>query len=470
MIDAHFLKTGVALASAPLLGNCHFANEDERGTTSEETFLTAGPAPFELISGKGMTPAMGFGINGSPNNEMPGIIWAKQGEKLRIRFQNQMADPTTIHWHGIRLPNAMDGVPYLTQDPVEPGTDFIYEFTPPDAGSFWFHPHFDSLNQMARGLSGALIVQEKDDPGFDLDLPLVLKDWVINPENGEFGKITSKKGMSRAGTFGNIRTVNNQLRPRYELPSGGWARLRLINVDLTRVYKIILESDHEIEATIIAIDGNPIENPRPFGREHIGPGMRMDLAVRVPDREGLDFRFKNTSSSKPWVMADFVSGKQTDIETGRPLPILKLNPIPVPQLKGAQKIKYRFDSGVGEGFAICGGVHEKLPTFWTINNIPWPEYAVVPPPLDILEMGTSYIFELSNHTPHSHPIHIHGMTFYVLKSNRREIDPFHTDTVLLRPDERVQAAFVADNPGNWMFHCHIIEHQVAGMMGHIQVV
>ena len=457
----HFLKGLAATGALPMLGSC----DTKKGVSHGPVDLTAGPVQKQLLPHGPVTAAIDYAAGPGPV-----ILRARQGEKLTVRFRNELERPTTIHWHGIRLDNAMDGVPYLTQDPVGPGGEFLYEFTPPDAGSFWFHPHYDSLSQMARGLNGVLIVEEREDPGFDADIPLMIKDWVLDEETGEFGEITTKRGMSRAGTFGNVRTVNHQVNPVYEVPAGGWVRLRLINVDLTRVYKIILEGDEDPEALVIAIDGNPIASPRPFGREHIGPGMRLDVAVRVPEGPGAAFAFRNTSSSRPWQMCRFEAVAVKGVKKGRSRPRLPLNPVAIPDLANAQKITYRFDSGVGDGYAVCGGIHEKVPTFWTVNKIAWPEYAILPPPLDILEQGKSYIFELVNHTPHSHPIHIHGLTFTVLESNKREIEPFHTDTVLLRPDERVRAAFVADNPGDWMFHCHIIEHQISGMMGHLQVV
>jgi FtsP/CotA-like multicopper oxidase with cupredoxin domain len=110
-------------------------------------------------------------------------------------------------------------------------------------------------------------------------------------------------------------------------------------------------------------------------------------------------------------------------------------------------------------------------TFWAINKQSWPEqgHQRLPPPLAVLTRGKSYIFELVNRTPHMHPIHIHGHTFTVLDSNKRELPQHLADTVLLTPKERIRVAFVADNPGDWMFHCHIIEHQETGMMGIIRV-
>ncbi len=102
---------------------------------------------------------------------MPGPeLRVRQGEPVRITVSNKLSEDTTVHWHGIRLPNAMDGVPGLTQKPIRPGESFVYEFTPPDAGTFWYHPHADTLQQLGRGLAGALIVQEPERAAVDRDL------------------------------------------------------------------------------------------------------------------------------------------------------------------------------------------------------------------------------------------------------------------------------------------------------------
>ena len=109
--------------------------------------------------------------------------------------------------------------------------------------------------------------------------------------------------------------------------------------------------------------------------------------------------------------------------------------------------------------------------FWMINKRPWQHMSAahIPAPLAELELGKSYIFELHNPSPHAHPIHLHGYTFTVIGSNKRKITPYHTDTILLAKNERARIAFVADNPGRWMYHCHVIEHMKTGLMGYIEV-
>ena len=121
--------------------------------------------------------------------------------------------------------------------------------------------------------------------------------------------------------------------------------------------------------------------------------------------------------------------------------------------------------------ALLGSLCGTVGTFWAINRQVWPggDHLNIPPPLATLERGKHYLFELKNLTPHQHPIHLHGHSFMVLRSNIRDLPVHHADTVLLRPKERIEIAFVADNPGDWMFHCHIIEHQDTGMMGLIRV-
>jgi FtsP/CotA-like multicopper oxidase with cupredoxin domain len=148
---------------------------------------------------------------------------------------------------------------------------------------------------------------------------------------------------------------------------------------------------------------------------------------------------------------------------------LPLNPIPAPDLENAETIKFAF-----EWNANITPIHKDGKVnynFWTMNRRSWEGMSKgnIPAPLAKLELGKTYIFELANLTQYHHPIHIHGHTFTVLKSNKKAITPFHTDTVLLGQNETVIAALVADNPGRWMYHCHIIEHLKTGFMGYVEV-
>ncbi len=428
-----------------------------RGSAASEYTLVAAERAISLLPGA-TTPALSYG-DGFPSP----VLRVRQGERLRVRLVNRLESPTTIHWHGVRLPNAMDGVPNLTQAPVAPGEEFVYEFAPPDAGTFWYHPHFASLQQLPRGLAGALVVEEREPPKFDADLLLVIKDWDLD-EAGQFKAPTTPKAAARAGTFGRLHTVNGLVEPAYDVPAGGLCRLRLLNIDVTRIFKVVLEG---AEALIVALDGHPLRQAQPLQLLSLGPGMRADLALRAPSATGNQVRLVNTSASAPWTMTTLRTTAPT-----QPLvqaePRLVPNPIPEPELGGAEVLRLSFASGTGMGTIICGSAAPQ-PILWSINKQSWSEFPALAPPLAGLRLGRSYILELQNATPHPHPIHLHGFAFKVMRSNERDIMPHFADTALLSPKERLTVAFVADNPGDWMLHCHIIEHQATGMTGYLHV-
>nr|MBF0684239.1 multicopper oxidase domain-containing protein [Pseudomonas sp.] len=168
---------GVGLAGAGVSGVRYWLGRPSM-VTSHDYELIAAPLDVELVAGRS-TPAWAYG------GQAPGVeLRARQGDRLRVRFINRLEVPTTIHWHGIRLPLAMDGVPYVSQLPVLPGEYFDYNFLVPDAGSFWYHPHTASAEQLGRGLVGPLIVEEREPSGFAHERTLSLKSWHIDDEGG----------------------------------------------------------------------------------------------------------------------------------------------------------------------------------------------------------------------------------------------------------------------------------------------
>ena len=262
-------------------------------------------------------------------------------------------------------------------------------------------------------------------------------------------------------------------------------RLRLCNTDVTRVFRVVSKG---APAIIVALDGHPVAQPFPLEREMLGPGMRMDIVVQMPDTVGDIFELRNVFSSHPWTMMQLVArgvSRRRSLSDIRPLPP---NPVSHPDLDQADVRTVRMDFNAAPG----GGQGKAL---WSINKRPWvenvgrdlsqPAFPLLPgqdfsqaravvcgggEPLETLDYGKTYIFELNNFTPHLHPIHMHGLAFMLVSSNRRRIRAGQfTDTALLLPKERMKVALVADNIGEWMVHCHIIEHQVFGMMGTIKV-
>lgn len=365
----------------------------------------------------------------------------------------------------------MDGVPYLTQMPVLPGDAFHYRFIPPDAGTFFFHPHCDTATQLGRGLVGALIVEERQQ-AFDDDVVLILKDWRVDGEGG-FLPFSTPSGASRAGTFGEWRTVNGLQSPRIALRASN-ARLRLINVDATRITQIGILGG---TARVIAIDGNPVE-PFPLDTWRLGPAMRLDLALDTGGEVRLVDYFapspvtlatltlpnssatrRQTSVAQPKIQTEFAEPWRHTLELGAGLEgASDTNPQPIVLPNGKT---------IDLADSLCLATD----TFWTLDGKAWPgrSHETLPPPLFTFARGQNVILDLENTTSRAHPIHIHGHTMTVLATSLLKRPIHRADTVLVLPNERVTVGFVADNPGNWMIHCHVIEHQETGMMGWFRV-
>ncbi|MEE8056959.1 MAG: multicopper oxidase family protein, partial [Pseudomonadales bacterium] len=367
--------------------------------------LVAKEAPITILPNT-KTPALTF------NGGFPApTLRATQGKPLRIKFINQLNEPTTIHWHGIRLNIAMDGVPYLTQPPIMPGETFIYEFICPDAGTFWYHPHMNSVHQLGRGLVGALIVDEKEKVVFDAEVILGLKDWRLN-DNGSFKPLSIPRQAARMGTLGNVKAVNGKRQPVFTIPAGGTVRVRLLNLDSARVFTI---STKDFNAQVIAVDGNPLREPvalNVHAIEHaIGAGMRLDLGFIAPKTIGEDIIIYDRKGRLNFEICRLRT-VAANTKTHTQLPTLPINPIPTPDLNNAEALRFIFEWAGALSPVKDGQVKRE---FWTINKRPWEGMSAdsIPKPLATLTLGKTYLVELHNATPHSHPIHLHGHTFTV---------------------------------------------------------
>ena len=427
------------------------------GAVGHDYELIAAPLDIELVSGH-PTPAWAFG-DSAPSTELR----VRQGDWLRVRFINRLAVETTIHWHGIRLPLEMDGVPYVSQLPVKPGEYFDYRFKVPDAGSYWYHPHVASSEQLGRGLVGPLIVEEREPSGFAHERTVSLKNWHVD-EAGAFLPFSIVREAARNGTLGRLSSVNGAHLGVVDLPAGEVVRVRLLNLDNTATYRLNLKG--EFEARIYALDGNPV-TPRALDKEYwLGPGMRLDLALQAPAAgEVIALR------DGPVRLGSFrvVAPVEHSATTREWPPALPPNPLAEPDLANAEKLNFNFE---WVGAVSVGTDNERPPSLWQINGQAWDinDKTCADRPIARLIKGNSYIFELKNMTQYQHPIHLHGMSFKVIASNRHEVVPYFTDTYLLGRNERAQVALVADNPGVWMFHCHVIDHMETGLMAAIEVV
>jgi len=183
-------------------------------------------------------------------------IRVRQGERIRVVVSNKLGEDTTVHWHGIRLPNAMDGVPGLTQKPIRAGDSFIYEFTPPDAGTFWYHPHADTLQQLGRGLAGVLIVEEREPVAVDRDLLWFIEDWRLDDGGRIAPGFGSRMEAGMSGRIGNTVTVNGRVPERISVKAGERVRLRIVNATLARIMGLRFEGHRPV---VVAHDGQPCE-------------------------------------------------------------------------------------------------------------------------------------------------------------------------------------------------------------------
>ena len=447
---------GAAGVSLGGMASRAFATNAAELLIQHAAFPIAGPITEGLVSTRSDGP--------------PPVLRLRQGEPFAAGVVNGLADYTTMHWHGLRVPNAMDGVPYLTQFPIAEGERFDYRFTSEDAGTFWYHPHCMTMDQMALGLTGVLIVEERDDPGFDADIALNLRDFRLD-DAGQWLDLWTPRGAARGGTLGTVMTANWLRAPVYQAPAGGLVRLRLVATDTTRVYRILVPG---VSGSMMARDGHPLREPEAFPSLDaplvLGPGQRADLAIRMPAEAGQVIDVQALARGGTPVLASLEATGPALNRSLNELAPLPPNPIPEPDLDHARIEEFVFgwspDGDLPDN-GFCGTLGY---TFWSVNRQPWPGDAVADAgPLATFRRGESVVLRLRNESPNAHPIHLHGLVFRPIASNKRPVPSNWTDTALLLRNETMDVALVADNPGDWAFHCHVIEHQKTGLAGFIRV-
>ena len=442
----------------------------------KEHRLTAKPAVVNL-TGNGYPDTAVWAYDGT----VPGPeLRVRQGERVRVVVSNKLSEDTTVHWHGIRLPNAMDGVPGLTQQPIRPGGSFAYEFTPPDAGTFWYHPHADTLRQLGRGLAGGFIIEESEPIAVDRDLSWFIEDWRLDDEGRIAPGFGNRMEAGMSGRIGNTVTINGRVPDRVSVKAGERVRLRIINAALARILSLRFEGHRPV---VVAHDGQPCEPYMPEGgRLVLGPAMRADLIIDLNGKPGQTYRVSDDfyhDLAYRLVDLAYAPGKPTREHPPEAPPSLPVNPLPEPDLATAERHEVALQGGMmgGMGMTGSGGMMGGMGmtgiggTTWAMNGMSMtgdgqPGMA----PLVTLKRGQTCVLALRNETAWWHPMHLHGYSFRVISRNgkpnpRRE----WRDTVLVPPREAIEIAFVADNPGDWMFHCHVTDHQETGMMATIRI-
>ena len=421
--------------------------------------------------------------------QVPGqVLRAGAGDLLRVSVDNQLPVGTSVHWHGLALRNDMDGVPHLTQDPIPAGGSFDYEFTAPDPGTYFYHPH--SGVQLDRGLYGVLIVDDPAEPGgYDDEWIVVLDDWVdgtgrtpdqiltsfqkTNASSGDPGGSMdgmdhgSMGGMDHGSAMGGMgEGMQSSLLggagdvdyPYYlingRMPStphtftgrpGQRVRIRFVNAGSDTAFRVAI-GGHRM--AVSHCDGFPVM-PSSTDALLIGMGERVDVTVDLAD------------GVFPLVAA--AEGK-----TGRALAVVRTSfgrrPTPdvvVPELRrrillgtdlaGAASARLdRRDVDRRHDLALGGSM---APYRWTINGETFPDATPLP-----VSAGERVRLRFANQTMMFHPMHLHGHTFGLVDGGGRK------DTVIVRPMQALEVDLDADNPGQWAVHCHNIYHAETGMM------
>jgi FtsP/CotA-like multicopper oxidase with cupredoxin domain len=458
-----FLRTAAALAAAPLA-----APAPVRADPIRSFALEAKPARADLV-GDPHPPTGVWSYNGT----VPGPeLRVRQGERLRVTVANSLDQTTSVHWHGVRVPNAMDGVPGITQSPIAAnGGTFVYEFDLPDAGTYWYHPHSRSYEQVARGLAGILVIEDREPLAVDRDVAWVLQDWRLARDaqlRADFGNMMDR---THAGRIGNTVTVNGVVAESFDVRAGERLRLRLANLGTARIFGLEFRGHHPV---VVAYDGQPVVPHEPEqSLVVLGPGERVDVVLDMTAAPGERFdvvdRFYRQNTYR---LLSLEYARTPPLRTRFPeSPRLSPNPIPEIDLARAARHDVIFRGGMGPGMMGrgMGGMGMMGGMTWTINGVAVDE-GHAHEPLLVLERGRTYVLAMTNDTNWHHPMHLHGHFFRVLSRNGRPTRLREwRDTVLLAPNERAELAFVADNPGDWMFHCHVLEHQASGMMAMLRV-
>ena len=387
-----------------------------------------------LPAGEGATSMLGF------NGSMPGPeLRVRRGQRVRIDVENGLEEGTAVHWHGIRLENQMDGVPMLTQDLINPADTKTYSFVPPDSGTYWYHSHHISHEQVARGMMGALIVEDDTPADVDNDITVLISDWLMQEDGSLTDEFTNMHSLAHAGYMGNYARA---FLSKQHVKQGDRVRLRLINAATNRVFSTLVSG---VIGSVVALDGMALPEPRPLEELVLAPAQRADLIVDITGPVGFDM----VAGQGPYRLADLaVIGINTDRKTQ---PVYALAP---PNLTLPDEITQHLTLTMMGG--AMGGQHGGN-DIWAFNNIS----DVQAEPFGSFKNGETVRITFANDTSFPHGIHLYGHHFYEIHENGTLGDL--RDTTLVNARESRDIICVFDNPGRWLLHCHMLSHAFGGM-------
>jgi len=388
------------------------------------------------------------------NGRIPGpVIEARVGDVLEVRFTNRLPQPTNIHWHGLRVPAAMDGTE-MVQRSVAPGETFVYRFRLPDAGTFWYHPHSNETVQLEMGLYGALIVRAEAEPQLDAERVLVLDDVRLDKSGhiAAFGGIVEHHD----GREGDTRLVNGIAEPVLTIAAGQIERWRVVNASSARYIRLSVGG---APFRILGTDGGLIEAPVTVTDVLLATADRVDIAVGpFTERqevaiEALQYFRRTIRKRKTERFATLRVGPAQPSTARIPERLRTIALLAPPTATPNRTVK------LGVTLSLRRMVD------FVINRERHHQDKPV-------KAGELQVWDIVNTTLMDHPFHLHGFFFQVLSVNG-EPPPWRSweDVVNVPPRATVRIAWMPDErPGSWMYHCHILEHHASGMMGHFDVV
>lgn len=375
----------------------------------------------------------GFGYNGMS----PGpTIRANVGDTVTVEFVNSLDEPTTVHWHGLSVPNDMDGAAWVDA-PVPAQAGFTYQFVVDAPGTFWYHPHLDVSRQVDLGLYGAIVVRDPAEPEAEHDLVLLVDAWAEYDENDpDHHQLPPDPNTV-------VWTLNGSVEPTFTLGEGESARFRVINVSNTSYLSLDWPG-----ARLIAGDQGLMGASTAAESVLLAPGNRREFHVLAP--APLSTTMWTAAGGEAFGEARTLLGVEGSGE-GASLdwPFLGVGPSLNPDFAD---LVYVFSGGGGQGD-------------WLINGEAWPAVTT-----NTLSLDQTAILEVRNLSETHHPFHLHGHRFEVLSTDG-VAPPFATwaDTIDVGIRSTVRLRLVADNPGDWLVHCHLLGHEDNGMMGLLSV-
>lgn len=398
------------------------------------------------------------------NGVLPGPrIEARVGDLIRVHFKNALREATTIHWHGLRVPAEMDGAP-AAQTPIEPGGEFTYEFVAVDAGTFWYHPHVRSDEQVERGLYGSIVVRDDAEPHTSSEATVLLDDVLLD-QDFQLASFSERHAM--VGRQGNVILVNGHARPVAELAPGGLHRMRFVNAANARYFRLSLGEDF----WVLGFDGAKLERPVRVSESLLVPGARVDVAFagkaageRLAWRTLSYERGHETGTSPDAKLFDVTFAGESNDQVSLPEAFAEL-PL-LAEATATKLLALEESTGAGGPHAGHGGGGDAAPVF-SINGEIFPNVQ----PLSAV-LGTTEEWTVTNTTEMDHPFHLHGFRFEVTDVDGAR-PPFRAlqDTINIGAMQTVTLRVPLDgHPGAWMFHCHILEHAERGMMGELDVI